>query len=75
MVLTNKVSYCEAELTNKNLLPILFKYLQVHIALDDQKLENGVLHYIPGSHRYNLICLEAFNTITIEMHVIQIGFY
>lgn len=24
---------------------------QVHIALDDQTIENGTLHYIPGSHR------------------------
>jgi hypothetical protein len=25
---------------------------QVHIALDDQTLENGALHWVPGSHRW-----------------------
>lgn len=28
-------------------------HVTVHIALDDQTLENGCLHYIPGSHRWN----------------------
>ncbi|KAF6028151.1 hypothetical protein EB796_013549 [Bugula neritina] len=27
-------------------------HLTVHIALDDQTIENGTLHYIPGSHRW-----------------------
>ena len=25
-------------------------HLTVHIALDDQTLENGALHWVPGSH-------------------------
>lgn len=28
-------------------------HVTVHIALDDQTLENGCLQYIPGSHRWN----------------------
>jgi ectoine hydroxylase-related dioxygenase (phytanoyl-CoA dioxygenase family) len=27
-------------------------HLTVHIALDDQTLENGALHWVPGSHRW-----------------------
>lgn len=30
-------------------------HLTIHIALDDQTLENGCLHYIPGSHRWPLL--------------------
>lgn len=26
---------------------------QVHIALDDQTVETGGLHFVPGSHRWN----------------------
>nr|XP_002131620.1 uncharacterized protein LOC100185721 isoform X2 [Ciona intestinalis] len=29
------------------------KHLTIHIALDDQTEENGCIHYIPGSHRWN----------------------
>ena len=28
-------------------------HLTVHIALDDQTLENGALHWVPGSHRWS----------------------
>ncbi|XP_065884452.1 uncharacterized protein [Dysidea avara] len=28
------------------------KHLTIHIALDDQTVENGGLHFIPGSHRW-----------------------
>lgn len=29
------------------------QHLTVHIALDDQTVENGAIHYIPGSHRWH----------------------
>jgi len=28
------------------------QHLTIHIALDDQTIENGCLHYIPGSHKW-----------------------
>lgn len=28
------------------------QHMTVHIALDDQTIENGTIHYIPGSHRW-----------------------
>lgn len=31
------------------------QHLTVHIALDDQTVENGAIHYIPGSHRWHRI--------------------
>lgn len=31
------------------------QHLTVHIALDDQNLENGCLHYVPGSHKWPLL--------------------
>lgn len=30
-------------------------HLTCHIALDDATLENGCLHYVPGSHKWNLL--------------------
>jgi len=30
-------------------------HLTIHIALDDQTPENGCLHYVPGSHKWNLL--------------------
>ena len=27
-------------------------HLTVHIALDDQTLDNGALHWVPGSHKW-----------------------
>jgi len=34
-------------------------HLTVHIALDEQKLENGCLHYIPGSHKWPLLPITS----------------
>ena len=31
---------------------ILLVRIQVHIALDEQTVENGCIHYIPGSHEW-----------------------
>jgi ectoine hydroxylase-related dioxygenase (phytanoyl-CoA dioxygenase family) len=31
----------------------------IHIALDDQTLENGCLHYIPGSHKWPLLPITS----------------
>ncbi|CAL4062530.1 unnamed protein product [Meganyctiphanes norvegica] len=54
------------------------QHLTVHIALDDQKEENGVLQYIPGSHRwtrngnplpvtdFNFKDMESIKTILTE---------
>ena len=29
------------------------QHLTVHVALDDQTVETGGLHYVPGSHRWH----------------------
>jgi len=34
-------------------------HLTVHIALDEQKVENGCLHYIPGSHKWPLLPITS----------------
>jgi len=34
-------------------------HLTVHIALDEQKIENGCLHYIPGSHKWPLLPITS----------------
>jgi ectoine hydroxylase-related dioxygenase (phytanoyl-CoA dioxygenase family) len=31
------------------------QHLTVHIALDDQTIENGTVHYVPGSHKWHRI--------------------
>ena len=38
-------------------------HITVHIALDDQTLENGSLHFIPGSHRWSRV---AWNELSGE---------
>lgn len=30
-------------------------FLTLHIAMDDQAVENGALHYVPGSHRWDVL--------------------
>ena len=40
---------------NNSLLNVIlgcFVVAQVHIALDEQTVENGGLHFVPGSHKY-----------------------
>ncbi|XP_066283310.1 uncharacterized protein [Branchiostoma lanceolatum] len=56
-------------------------HLTVHIALDDQTLENGGLHFIPGSHRwhrggkplpvtdFNFKDMESIKTILTEEEI------
>lgn len=34
-------------------------HLTVHIALDDQTLENGALHFVPGSHEWPLLPITS----------------
>lgn len=34
-------------------------HLTIHIALDDQTLDNGCLHYIPGSHKWELLPITS----------------
>jgi len=34
-------------------------HLTVHIALDEQTVENGCLHYIPGSHKWSLLPITS----------------
>jgi len=34
-------------------------HLTVHIALDDQTIENGCLHYIPGSHKWKKLPITS----------------
>lgn len=34
-------------------------HLTVHIALDEQTIENGCLHYIPGSHKWPLLPITS----------------
>jgi hypothetical protein len=34
-------------------------HLTIHIALDDQTVENGCLHYIPGSHKWSLLPITS----------------
>jgi len=34
-------------------------HLTIHIALDDQTLENGCLHYVPGSHKWPLLPITS----------------
>ncbi|XP_064595452.1 phytanoyl-CoA dioxygenase domain-containing protein 1 homolog [Liolophura sinensis] len=53
-------------------------HMTVHIALDNQSVENGALHYIPGSHRwtrdgkplpvtdFNFADMESIHTILTE---------
>lgn len=40
--------------------------MQVHIALDEQTVENGGLHFIPGSHRYSVDAISYIQTIIVE---------
>eukprot|EP01102_Stenamoeba_stenopodia_P007521 TRINITY_DN2104_c0_g1_i1.p1 TRINITY_DN2104_c0_g1~~TRINITY_DN2104_c0_g1_i1.p1 ORF type:complete len:250 (+),score=24.38 TRINITY_DN2104_c0_g1_i1:102-851(+) len=44
-------------------------HLTIHIALDDQTVENGCLHYIPGSHRWPLLPIIE----TFQQHGVDIG--
>jgi len=34
-------------------------HLTIHIALDEQKVENGCLHYIPGSNKWPLLPITS----------------
>lgn len=36
------------------------RHVTVHIALDDTTLDNGCLHYVPGSHRWPLLAPVSF---------------
>ena len=36
------------------------KHITMNIVLDDTSLENGCLHYVPGSHRWPLLAPVSF---------------
>lgn len=45
------------------------QHITVHIALDSQDQSNGVLHYVPKSHKWDLLPITSrhFNNMVCEM--------
>jgi len=54
-------------------------HLTVHVALDEQTIENGTLQYVPGSHRWNRdgkplpITARDFKDMTSILNVLTPG--